>query len=376
MNLFFVMFFTKLLPFFYALIGFGLLITIHECGHFLFCKLFGIHTPTFSIGMGPTIFQKQFSNTNFRLAMIPIGGYVEIAGMAEVGQGEQAHAHDIGPHSFRNKPYWQRFLVLSGGVLFNLLFAYGVFSALYVVGMPIKKEVRLVVSKARSENKEFGNRLHVGDVLVGINDTVLVKDPKKMFPQMQKASQAFVEKKEDQLILHVKRGDEDLNIRINAEQDGNNLARGIIGGASFGIDTLKVGYEKYPFFQAIRKGVQTTHHWIAKFVESIKSLAVKRNLSGFGGPVMIISQSFKLAKQGLMWLLVFLAIISINLAIINLLPIGALDGGQLLFETIEAIIRRRIPEVIRFSINLASWILIMGLILFLSYQDILALILR
>ena len=75
-------------------------------------------------------------------------------------------------------------------------------------------------------------------------------------------------------------------------------------------------------------------------------------------------------------LFIFLAIISINLAVINLLPIGALDGGQLLFETIEAIIRRKIPEVVRFSINLASWFFILGLIIFLSYQDIISLILR
>ena len=85
---------------------------------------------------------------------------------------------------------------------------------------------------------------------------------------------------------------------------------------------------------------------------------------------MIVSQSFKMAQRGILWLFVFLAIISINLAVINLLPIGALDGGQLLFETIEAIIRRKSPHVIRLTINLASWMLILSLILFLSYQDI------
>ena len=113
----------KLLPLAYALIGFGLLITVHECGHFFFCKLFGIRTPTFSIGMGPTLYQRNIGQTNFRLALVPIGGYVEIAGMAEVGQGEQAHAEDAGPDSFSSKPFWQRFLVLIGGILFNSLFA-------------------------------------------------------------------------------------------------------------------------------------------------------------------------------------------------------------------------------------------------------------
>ena len=78
-----IMFFTKFLPFLYALIGFGLLITIHEFGHFLFCKMFKIHTPTFSIGMGPTIYKRKIWETNFRLAIIPIGGYVEISTTGE-----------------------------------------------------------------------------------------------------------------------------------------------------------------------------------------------------------------------------------------------------------------------------------------------------
>jgi regulator of sigma E protease len=195
MNLLLIVFFTKLLPLFYALVGFGLLITIHEVGHFLFCKLFKIHTPTFSIGMGTTLYQRQLGKTNFRLALIPIGGYVEIAGMAEVGQGEQAHAEASGPGSFRSKPYWQRFLVLIGGILFNLIFAYGVFSSLYVVGMPIRKEVKLVVSKARVENTTVEDRLQVGDVLVGVNDTMLSASPKVMFKQIQESAKSFIEKK-------------------------------------------------------------------------------------------------------------------------------------------------------------------------------------
>ena len=107
MNLLAIAFFctTKLIPFIYALIGLGLLIAIHEFGHYVFCKIFKIHTPTFSIGMGPTLFQRKIGTTLFKLAAIPLGGYVEIAGMAEVGQGEQEHANDSGPQSFCNKSY-------------------------------------------------------------------------------------------------------------------------------------------------------------------------------------------------------------------------------------------------------------------------------
>ena len=153
MNIFAVAIFctTKLIPFVYALIGFGLLISIHELGHFIFCKIFKIHTPTFSIGMGPTIFQKQIGTTLFKLSAIPFGGYVEIAGMAEVGQGEQKHAKDTSPNSFCNKSYWQKFLVLMGGIIFNLFFAYLTFSILLITGMPQAKEMSIKIDSVKKD---------------------------------------------------------------------------------------------------------------------------------------------------------------------------------------------------------------------------------
>jgi len=110
----------KMLPLLWAFLGIGVLITIHECGHFVFCKLFGVHTPTFSIGFGPEIFRKKIGTTNFRLAAIPLGGYVEIAGHAEVGQGDQEFASVVGPESFESKSYWQKILVMSGGSFLTL----------------------------------------------------------------------------------------------------------------------------------------------------------------------------------------------------------------------------------------------------------------
>lgn len=324
--------------------------------------------------MGPSIFQKKIGDTNFRLAIIPIGGYVEIAGMAEVGQGGQAHAYDISPRSFRSKPYWQRVLVLVGGILFNIFFAYMVFSVLYMTGMPVQKEVALFVKKVKKEDMPLG--IQPGDRLLAVNNRRLHADPKILYPALRKLAEELSKKKGEAVELRLLRGKKELVISVPGSKNGSNLQRGLLAGATVYPETIRVEYEKYSVFQAIKKGVAKTHEWVGKFLVSIKMLAFKRNIKDFGGPIMIVSQSFQMAQQGLLLLLVFLAIISINLAIINLLPIGALDGGQLLFETIEFIIRRPIPEIIRFSVNLLSWVLILGLILFLSYQDILALILR
>ena len=113
-----------------ALFGLGFVIAFHELGHLLTAKLFNVLAPSFSIGFGPRIFQKKFGETTYALSAIPLGGYVELAGSAEMGQGEQTHAHDTSDRSFAAIPYWQKLLIMLGGIGFNIFFAYIAFSIL------------------------------------------------------------------------------------------------------------------------------------------------------------------------------------------------------------------------------------------------------
>ena len=156
--------------------------------------------------------------------------------------------------------------------------------------------------------------------------------------------------------------------------DTKELDESLLASFEFPTTVIPGQYEKYSFFGALEQGFKVTTQWIYQIFYSIKYLITQRTLKGAGGPIMIVSKTFETAQKGIIPLLIFLAFISINLAIINLLPIGALDGGQLLFATIEAIIRRQIPEIIKLTINLTSWFLLIGLILYLSYKDLLALI--
>ena len=110
-----------------GILGISFLIAFHELGHFLFCKLFNIHTPSFSIGFGPRLISKKIGSTEFKISVIPLGGYVEIAGSAEPGQGKQKDANRMDEQSFAIKPFWQKFLVMIGGILFNMAFAYFTF---------------------------------------------------------------------------------------------------------------------------------------------------------------------------------------------------------------------------------------------------------
>ena len=119
-----------------GLIGINFVVGIHEFGHFLFCKFFKIRTPTFSFGFGPYLASKKIGDTTFALSSIPLGGYVEIAGSAEMGQGDQKEAHARDTGSFAIKPYWQKLLVMIGGIVFNLIFAYAALIFLFMIGLP------------------------------------------------------------------------------------------------------------------------------------------------------------------------------------------------------------------------------------------------
>ncbi len=346
----------KLLPLFLAIVGFGLLIVVHELGHFLFCKVFNIHTPTFSIGFGKKIIEKKIGSTNFQIARIPFGGYVEISGLAEVGQGDQEHAQSQDETSFAAKPFWQKFFVLCGGIIFNLLFAYLVFCSLFMIG---NSHPRITVTHIVKESPAQNAGLTLNDQLVSINNHSLIPSKQKRLSEIRESLLKEIKGNPGKKIMFtVKRKDKEIQVPITVGKNG-------MVGAAFSSPI-----EKLPFMQAISAGVSYTNFVIAKIANAIKSLFAKKSLEGAGGPVMIIAMTFKTAQSGLIPLFIFLAFMSINLALFNLLPLGITDGGQLVFATIEAIIRRPIPEVIRLAVNVVSIGLFLFLAIYLTYKDV------
>jgi regulator of sigma E protease len=360
-----VNFISKIIPILLSLAGLGLLITVHEFGHFFFCKLFKVSTPTFSIGFGPQIFQKKIGSTNFRLAIIPFGGYVEIAGLAEVGQGDQEQANDTSANSFDKKCYWQKFFILIGGILFNLLFAYTIFCAL-IFFTPASKEGGLKITQLLKDAPAEKYGVQINDMVIGINKIKFDhQEPETIFKNYKELLSEIRRHPGEKIELLVKRDNEikQLDIILNSVKDaGKDIGR---MGASF-----EPQIPKLSFFKSIKMGIRHTNEIIVGLILGIKKMFTSRSLDGTMGPIMIISQGADFAKAGVLSLLMFLALLSISLAVMNLLPIGALDGGQLLFVTIEAIIRRKIPETIKLGINLASWVLILGLALYLSIQEL------
>ncbi len=349
---------------FAGIFGLGLLIGFHELGHFFFCKLFRIRTPSFSIGFGPNILTRKIGETEFKLSAIPFGGYVEIAGSAEVGQGKQEEAYSQDEHSVAVKPFWQKLLVMLGGILFNLLFSYTIFISLFMTGIPKTKlmyqtNVLPIIAGIHKDSAAEKHGLLAGDRILKINDVEINNNIQRLFealePLANKKATIFIEREGKRKKIAI----------VVDERKAFGKTIGILG-----IDLDVAETPPHPFFESIKRGIQTTNLWIKNTFHGFTHILSKKDVSGMAGPVMIVAMTIKGASAGLKIFLLFLAIISINLAVLNIIPIPILDGGQILFYGIEALIRRPLPEKIREYIHIATWIMFLILFIYLSAQDI------
>lgn len=351
---------------FTGILGIGFLIGFHELGHFLFCKLFNISTPSFSIGMGPQLIKKKIGETTFSLSALPLGGYVEIAGMAEVGQGDQKEAGRRDNQSFAAKPYYQKLLVLSGGIIFNLLFAYAAFIFLFMTGIPktpmlFKDEIKPIIGAISAGSAAEKYNLKVNDKILSINNK-----PMSNILEFGKELKNYPNQK----------------INLLIERDGKQMDLEVVPGSKTEnnkeVGFLGIGYDMGPvselapqsYFESFKSGIAATNLCIYLTFDAFRSMFKQRSIEGVGGPLLVISETIKGIQKGGKIFLILLAFISVNLAILNLIPVPIMDGGQILFTTIEAIIRRSIPDNIKLVIHYICWIGILLLAAYLSFTDI------
>ncbi len=338
-----------------GLFGIGLLIGIHEFGHYLFARLFGVRAPSFSIGMGPTLVSKKLWGTDFKISAIPLGGYVEIAGLAEIGQGDQAEALATDSGSFNMKPYWQRTVILLGGIIFNFILAFLIFVVLAFTGMPksllLNPEAsKPIINTIIKNGVADKSGLIIGDEILQINT---IKTP-----HVLAAITEFQKNANQDITITIKRNNEKINLLVMLDKTGR-----------LGVSYKTEYAPRASLINGFKEAWRATWEITTKTIQGFIHLFKKRSTEGLGGPLTLISELIKNAEQGLSLFLFFLAFISINLAIINLIPIPITDGGQFVFTTIEAVIRRPISEKLRLIVHNISWVLVLALLGFLTIKD-------
>lgn len=356
------------IPFiFIGLLGLGFLVTFHEFGHFIFAKLFNVGTPSFSIGFGPRLYEKKIGDTTFALSAIPLGGYVEVEGNPEMGQGDQQTAHSTGARSFNSKPYWQKLLIMVGGILFNTIFAFLALSFIFYKGAPgIQGNGEMLIGKWASKQAPIVSfvptksaekvPLQKGDIIKSIDN--------KPVDSIEAVNTLVREYPDKQVTFTV--------LRDNLPHEIPVTLRPLKISETQQVGHLDVFWDIAPlsFTESLKQGYNSTIDLVKKTVNALGSLFSSQGLKQIGGPVMIIHQLKEGAGLGFKFFLFLLAFISINLAVLNVIPLPIFDGGQILFFTIEALAGRPLSDSTRYKIHYFNWIFVIVLVVILTFKDI------
>lgn len=359
----------------------GVLVFVHELGHFLLAKKAGVTVEEFGFGYPPRALKLGCKwGTVFSLNWIPFGGFVKIKG--ENYEEDVSHVSSLEHSQLSRKTQklftqaskkWQ-ITILAAGVTFNVIFAWLLFSLGFMIGLPTPVEndydaqvenPYLTVVDVLPDSPARKAGLKSGDKIVSIS---AINIPKIGQPTNEDVS-LITQKSENNVILEIERGDKLLNFEILPQE-------GIIEGKkAIGINMDMVGILSLPPHRAIYEGAKVTWHITKLTVEGLvkligRAFVGRADLSQVSGPVGIIGLVGDASQLGFAYLLTFAALISINLAIINLVPFPALDGGRILFVFIEAVTGRRINARIANSTNTIGFALLIILMLIITYRDI------
>ena len=349
------------------------LVLVHEWGHYITAKKTGMRVDEFAIGFPPKLFGVKKGETEYNFNLFPIGGYVRIYGENAEDDGKERAATDVG-RAFHERPKWAQAVVLVAGITMNILFAWLLFTTTLIIGVPTAVEeasagpdaVLMVVGTLKGSPAD--GLLPSGATILNatVGSDILLHPTPITFSEFVSSHAAG-----PIAVTYTHKGVQKtipLTPKIGISE--TNPDKPIVG-ASLSL----VEIQKESFFTAVYEGGRMTLHGTASIATGLYSLARdalfgKADFSAVAGPVGIVGMVGDAASYGLTPLLTFTAIISLNLAVVNLLPFPALDGGRLVFVFIEAITKRRVPAQWTGWINLVGFGLLMLLMAAVTFNDI------
>lgn len=448
----------------WVLLAIMILVLVHELGHFLFARLFGMRVDKFSVGFPPKIIGKKFGDTEYVLGLLPLGGYVKIVGMVDESLDTDHLTEEVQPWEFRAKPVWQRMLVMVGGVMFNIILAAIIFMSLTVLyGKSYFPAIGGV--KVEDGSVAYNMGLRTGDMIVAVNgkpidsavgiggvQELLLADPMTIDVEREGSLLSF-------------EGPSDIMTQLNRDKGGFGLAfdpaivgyvnpdspaseaglvagdrivaigdsvitfytqlTGLIqsaegqamtlrfvrpdsvtqpvsssltvlpdslqsiGGTSYEVQLAAKGSsgkyligitqyyrtQEYGFFESVGVGISETWLQTRLVATSLKRIFVGQDnfTENIGGPVMIAKVTKEAADMGAPYFWNIVAMLSITLAIINILPIPALDGGHLVFLIYEAIVRKEPSLKLRMALQQVGMFVLLAFMVFVIFNDFLKL---
>ena len=324
----------------YAVLIFCLLIFVHEFGHFVTAKMCGIKVNEFAIGMGPVIINKQKGETLYSLRLLPIGGFCAMEGEDEDSEDERA---------FNNQPAWQRAIVLAAGSIMNLLTAV----ILMIIIAFYMGQATTTIDVVQQDSPAYEAGIMAGDEVIAIDG--------KAIDEWTDLQTIVGENEGEAVTFTVLRDGTETNITVTPEYD-KEAGRSLVG--------VTPTMARNPV-KAVGSGISSTWDMTVMMYDLLGQLFTgdvsAKELSGPVGIVYVVNDS---AKMGFIYVVYLAALLSLNLAVINLLPFPALDGGRLLFLVIRKITGKRVTDEMEGKIHFIGIVLLLALMLYVTWNDI------
>ncbi|MBV1708409.1 MAG: site-2 protease family protein [Erysipelothrix sp.] len=343
----------------YFVIILGIIVFVHELGHLITAKIFGVYCREFAIGMGPKVKSWQKGETLYSLRALPIGGFVAMAGE------EGVDTEDIPANrTIKGIAPVKRIIVMLAGIFMNILLAWIIFVGVFIYqgarSLPPQPVITGVVSGSVAETAGFLANDEIIKVAFSDGTSIVPKD----FYEVITYTQLYT----DEMIFTVNRNGVNLTIKVTPlfnEDEGRYM---------IGLMLPQPVIEELSFFGAILAGTEYIGTTIGEIVNTLSRLVRGIGLNAISGPIGIYDVTDQQAQQGLLSLIVLTAILSVNVGIFNLLPIPLMDGGRVVITIAEMIIGKPINREFEQALMTASVILVIGLALFITWQDILRLL--
>ncbi|MBI4134810.1 MAG: site-2 protease family protein [Candidatus Sungbacteria bacterium] len=347
----------------------GLVVLVHEWGHFFAARAFGIKVLEFGFGFPPRILGRKIGETLYSMNLIPLGGFVKIYGESGEGEGDT--------FSFISHPVWHRAVVIVAGVVMNVTLAWILFSVGHIIGIPALAEegmpvhdARITITNIAPESPAEEAKLAFGNIIreARVGGTAIAPKASAELIDFVKAHMG------ETLTLIIQSGagspPEDVKIVTITARSNPPPGQGPLGIALSDIGTLRS-----PWYRAPVEGLKTL--WVSlaatfdAFLSLVRSAVVQHSIpEGVSGPLGLFALTSQTTRLGISYFIQFVALLSVNLGILNILPFPALDGGRLLFLAIEGIRGKALRMHHERLIHTIGFVLLLLLVIFVSFRDV------